>query len=60
MTTFTVDVSFSTHDALQRGVVITGVSRVFVLANDGDDAQLVAAQITACRGVMPTATTVCI
>jgi hypothetical protein len=61
MQTFIVDVAFSTHDRLQQGIICDGISRVHVLADDGNDAQLIAAQIVAAaRGVMPTATTVCI
>lgn len=60
MQLFTVDVAFSTHDRLQQGVICDGVSRVFVLADDGDTAALIAAQMVSCRGLMPTASTHCL
>jgi hypothetical protein len=58
MTTFVVDVDFSTHDALQQGVTSLGFRRFTVQAHDGDDASLVAAQWVAAAGVMPTRTMV--
>lgn len=60
MTAFTVDCAFSNHDALKDGIICLGVSRVQVLAENGDSTELLAAQIVACRGFMPTATIVCI
>lgn len=57
MQDFTIDVAFSTHDDLQKGVICSGVSRVHVLAPDGDTASLIAAQMVAARGSMPTAST---
>lgn len=57
MQAFTIDVAFSTHDQLQQGIICDGVSRVTVLADDGDQASLIAAQIVAARGSMPTAST---
>lgn len=60
MQVFTVDVAFSTHDLLQQGIICDGVSRVTVLAPDGDTASLIACQIVGCRGRMVTASTHCI
>lgn len=60
MQTFTIDVSYSTHYDLQKGITQLGFRRVRVLADSGDQASLIAAQIVACHGVMPTATTHCI
>lgn len=61
MQVFTIDVDFSTHDDLQRGVTSLGFRRVRVLADSGDQASLIAAQmVAAVHGVMPTATTHCI
>lgn len=55
---FTVAVGFNTHDGLQTGQP-DGLQFAAVLAADDIDAQLVAAQLVACRGVMPTSTAVC-
>ncbi len=61
MQVFTIDVSFSTHEALQRGVTSPGFRRVRVFADTGDQASLIAAQmVAAVHGVMPTAATHCI
>lgn len=60
MQVFTIDVAFSTHDLLQAGIICDGVSRVTVLAPDGDTAALIASQMVAARGSMPTATVHCI
>ena len=60
MDVFTVDVSFSTHDMLKDGVTCFSTSRVRVLAVSGDDASLIACQMVAARGWMPTASTVCV
>jgi hypothetical protein len=55
---FTVVVGFSTHDALKLGRVTTGHSTVVVAATTDTDATLVAASMVACRGLMPTSTTI--
>lgn len=60
MQVFTIDVAFSDHDKLQQGIICAGVSRVTVLADDGDQASMIASQIVAARGSMPTATVHCI
>lgn len=56
MNRFRIDVSFSTHDALQQGIDVLGVRRVSVLAHNAADACLAAAQMVACHGLMPTGT----
>lgn len=60
MSIFIVDVEWSTFDALKAGIVCVGDRRVLVLANDGDEAALIAAQMVACRDVKVTMTTVCV
>lgn len=57
MTVFSILVESSTHDDLQRGDTCTDVTRVQVLADDEITAMLVAAQMVAGRGRMPTMTT---
>ncbi len=55
---FTVVVGFSTHDDLKLGRVTTGHSTVLVAADTDTDATLVAASMVACRGLIPTSTTI--
>lgn len=55
---FTVVVGFSTHDHVKAGRVTTGYSTVHVLADTDTDATLAAACMVACRGLMPTSTTI--
>lgn len=55
---FAVNVSWSTHDLLKEGVIERGVNTVWVLAHTDTEATLVAAQMTACHNVMPTATSI--
>lgn len=57
---FTVDVDYSNHEALQRGVVAVGWVRVIVAAEDACEAQCIAATMVAITHGMPTATYVCI
>lgn len=54
---FTVAVEFSTHDELKFGIN-DGLQFAAVLAATENEATLVAAQMVASRGVMPTRTTV--
>lgn len=62
MPTFIVDCEWSTHDALKDGIVALGFRRFQVLADDGDQASLIAAQWVAADritgGVIPTRTLV--
>lgn len=61
MDVWTVDVFWSTHDALQRGITELDWHRVRVAAGDGWEAQLIAAQIVAAtQGGMPTKTMLCL
>lgn len=55
--TFTVAVNFNSHVGLQAGTP-DGLQFVAVQAADDVTATLVAAQMVACHGVMPTRTTV--
>lgn len=61
---FTIDVEFSTHDALKDGIVALGFRRFVIDAPDADAATLVAAQWVAADritdGIIPTGTHVCI
>lgn len=54
--TFTVAVSWSTHDDLKAGLPEKGVRFACVLATSEREAHLIAAQLTACTGRMPTRT----
>jgi hypothetical protein len=54
--TFTVQVESATYDALHRGETAETVSIVIVSAANPQEAQLIAAQIAASRGRMPTRT----
>ncbi len=56
MNRYTFDVDMSTHDALRRGVTALATSRVAVWAKDINEAALIAAQMPAARGYMPTQT----
>lgn len=58
MLTFTVLVEASTNDALKDGELVTTFSTVQVMADDEHEAVVVAAQMVACRGVVPTAATI--
>lgn len=60
MQVFTIDVDYSTHDALKSGVTALGFRRFILADTDAINAQLVAAQWVAASGFMPTRTTVCI
>lgn len=53
MRVYTVHVDVSSHDDLRDGVLVTCTSRVRVLADDMNDARLVASQMAGCHG-MPT------
>lgn len=55
---FTVVVGFSTHDHVKAGRVTIGHSTVLVAAPTDTAATLTAASMVACRGFMPTSTTV--
>lgn len=57
MTVFTVAVTFNTHDGLKDfGCDSDGLQFAAVLADDPDTATLIAAQMIAARGFMPTGT----
>lgn len=56
--TYVVDVETATHDDLKEGNTATRYSRVRVLAGDEDEAKLVACQMAATDGRMPTRATV--
>lgn len=56
--TWVVDVETATHDDLREGETVTRVSRVQVLALDETEAMLVACQMAATDGRMPTRATV--
>lgn len=62
MTEFIVDVSWSTHDLLKEGISEAAFRRFRVLATDGDNASLIAAQWVAAdritHGIIPTRTSV--
>jgi hypothetical protein len=55
--TYRVVVEHATHDDLKDGRTATGVSLVEVVAQSQDEAFLIAAQMVAARGRMPTRTT---
>lgn len=56
---FTVAVTFNTHDGLKdNGCDSDGLQFAAVLADDPITATLIAAQMVACHGVMPTSTTI--
>jgi hypothetical protein len=58
---FTIDVEYSTHDALKDGCVALGFRRFVLIADNDVDATLIAAQWVASTGdFMPTRTHVCI
>lgn len=57
MTVFTVAVTFNTHDGLQDGTP-DGLQFAAVMADSPTTATLIAAQMVACHGVMPTGTTI--
>jgi hypothetical protein len=61
---FTIDVDYSTHDALKDGIIAVGFRRFVIDAPDADAATLIAAQWVAADrisgGVIPTRTYVCI
>lgn len=57
-TVWTVDVETATHDDLREGETVTRISRVQVLAPDETEAKLVACQMAATGGRMPTKATV--
>ena len=48
------DVGVSTHDLLRQGVVVRHYTRVVVSAETYVEARLVASQLAACGGWMPT------
>lgn len=54
MTVFAFDVYGSTHDLLKQGVTEPYRHRVIVAADNRDEAALVACQMVACRGQIPT------
>jgi hypothetical protein len=58
MFVFTVAVNYSTHDDLKNGLGEYGLQFAAVLAESDVEATLVAAQMVASHGVMPTRTTV--
>ena len=59
--TFTVDVDFvDDHDSLKAGRVCDGTHRVVVLADDGDDAILMATQIVGATQGIATCARICI
>lgn len=55
---YVVDVETATHDDLKEGETVTRISRVQVLAADETEAKLVACQMAARDGRMPTRATV--
>lgn len=57
-TVWTVDVETATHDDLREGKTVTQISRVQVIAPDETEAKLVACQMAARDGRMPTRATV--
>jgi hypothetical protein len=57
-TAWTVDVETATHDDLREGETVTRISRIQVLAPDETEAKLVACQMAARPGRMPTRATV--
>ena len=57
-TVWTVDVETATHDDLKVGNTTTSISRVQVLAPDETEAKLVACQMAATGGRIPTRATV--
>jgi hypothetical protein len=58
VTIFTVAVTFATHDEVKDGNPHAGLQFAAVLADDPITATLIAAQMVACHGVMPTSTTI--
>lgn len=54
---YAVLVESSTHDDLNEGLVTTEIVWTTVLASDVEEAMLVASQMAACRGRMPTRVT---
>lgn len=58
MLTFTVTVTTASHDDLRRGVLDATYHRIDVLADTTTEAVLVACQIAACHGAMPTCATI--
>ena len=58
MLTFTVVVATATHDDLANGLTAARYHRVDVLADTDTDATLIACQIAACHGGMPTCATI--
>ncbi len=54
---FTVAVMFNTHDGLQTGIP-DGIQFACVQADNDHTATLIAAQMVACHGVMPTGTAI--
>jgi hypothetical protein len=54
---YRVVVEHATHDDLKDGRTATGFSLVEVVAQSQDEAYLIAAQMIAARGRMPTRTT---
>jgi len=51
------DVGVSTHDLLRQGVVVRHYTRVTVSAESYTKARLIACQLSACGGWMPTEAT---
>lgn len=54
MTVWEFDVAVSTHDLLRDGFTVAQWRRVTVAADGYSEASLVALQMAACRGWMPT------
>ena len=57
MSEWEFDVGVSTHDLLKEGITVRHFTRVNVIANGYVEARLVACQLAACGGWMPTEAT---
>jgi len=57
MSEWEFDVGVSTHDLLKEGVTVRHFTRVSVIAGGYIEARLVACQLAACGGWMPTEAT---